>query len=70
MILEEENMVVTGVPKTFYSYFDCPKDDHENLKHVTEFIIKRNESLVENKIKNELEQFFLKYKNDIHERWK
>ena len=56
--MEEENMVVTRVPKTFYSYFDCPKDGDENLKHVIEFIIKRNESLVENKIKNELEQFF------------
>ena len=44
----------------------------ENLKHDIEFIIKNNESLPENKIKNEIEQLLLKYKhgNDIHEHGK
>ena len=48
------------------------KDVHENLKHEIEFIIKSNESLAENKIKNEIEQLLLKEKhgNDIHEHGK
>ena len=33
--------------------FDLPKDVDANLKHEIKFIIKSNESLVENKIKNE-----------------
>ena len=39
------------------------------MKHKIEFIIKSNEFLAENKIKNEIEQLLLKYKhgNDIHE---
>ena len=51
--------------KTFY----WPKNVDENLKHKIEFIIKSNESLAENEIKNEIEQLLLKFKhtNDIHE---
>ena len=58
----EENMVVIREPRTFD--FDWPKNADENLKH----IIKSNESLAENKIKNEIEQLFSKYKhgNNIH----
>ena len=41
----EENMVAIREPKTFYFYFDLPKDVDKNLKHEFEFIIKRNESL-------------------------
>ena len=43
-----------------------------NSKYEIEFIIKSNECLAENKIKNETEQLFLKYKhgNDIHEQGK
>ena len=65
----EENMIVIRDPKTFYFDFDWLKDVDENLKHENEFIIKRNEFLVENKIKSEIEQLLLKYKheNDIHE---
>ena len=39
-----------------------------NLKDEIEFIIKSNESLAENKIKNDIEQFLSKYKygNNIH----
>ena len=49
--------------------FDWPKDVDENLKHEIEFIIKSNESLAENKIKNKIEQLLSKYKrgNNIHE---
>ena len=63
----EENMIENRDPKTFCSNFDWPKNVDENLKYKTEFIIKRNESLAENKIKNEIEQLLLKYKhgNDI-----
>ena len=41
----------------------------DNLKHKIEFIIKSNEYLAENKIKNETEQLLLKCKhgNNIHE---
>ena len=49
-----------------------PKNVDENLKHEIDFIIKNNESLAENKIKNEIEQLLLKYKraSNIHERGK
>ena len=51
-------------------FFDLPKDADENLRHKIELIINSNESLAENKIKNEIEQLFLKYKhgNNIHEK--
>ena len=51
----EENIIMIRHRKTFYYNFD-------NLKHENEFIIKRNESLVENKIKSEIEQLLFKYK--------
>ena len=56
-------------PKTFYFDFDWSKNVDENLKHGIEVIIKSNESLAENKIKNEIKQLLLKYKheNDIQE---
>ena len=61
-------MFVIREPKTFYFGFDLPKDIDQNLKHKIEFFIKSNESLARNKIKNEIEQLMLKYKdeNDIH----
>ena len=60
----EENIIVIRNPRTFY--FNYP---HENLKHEIELIIKSNESLAENKLKNEIEQLLLKYKHgsNIHE---
>ena len=68
----EENMIVIMDPKTFCFNFDWSKDDEENLKYKIEFIIKCNESLAENKMKNEIEQLLLKYKhrNHIHEQRK
>ena len=65
----EENMIVIRDTKTFYFDFDWPKDVDENLKHKIEYIIKSNEYLAENKIKNNIEQLSSKYKhgNDIHE---
>ena len=58
--------------KTFCFDFDCPKYVDKNLKHEDEFIMKSNESLSENEIKNEIEQFLLKYKHgsNIHEQGK
>ena len=56
-------MIVIREPKTFYFYFNWPKDVDENSKHETEFIIKSNESLAENKIKNKIEQLLSKYKH-------
>ena len=68
----EENMIVIRDPKTFQFDFDWPKDIDENLKHKIEFIIKSNDSLPENKIRNKTEQLLLKYKlsNNIHEHGK
>ena len=65
----EEDMIVTRDPKTFYFYFDWPKNVDDNLKNEIGLIIKSNESLAENKIKNQTEQVLLKHKhgNDIHE---
>ena len=60
----EENMILIKEHKTFHFDFDWPKDVDENLKHKIEFIIKNNESLVENKTKNEIEQLLFKYKQD------
>ena len=44
-------------------------DVDKNLKHEIQFIIKSNESLAENKIKNETEQLLSKYRhgNNNHE---
>ena len=52
-------MIMIKYPQTFGFNFDPPKNYDENLKHEIEFIIKRNESLAENKIKNEMEQFYV-----------
>ena len=67
--ITEENMIVVRYPKTFCFNFDLPKDSDENLKHEIEFIIKNNESLPGNKIKNEIEELLLRYNhgNNIHE---
>ena len=53
------NMIVTRDPKTFFFLFAFGK----NLKHEIEFIIKSNDSLSENKVKNEIEQLLSKYKH-------
>ena len=69
IIIMEESIIVIRDPETFWFDFDWPKHVDENLKHESEFIIKSNESLAENKIKNKIEQLLLKYKNgnNIHE---
>ena len=65
----EENIVAITERKTFNYDFDWPKNVDENLKHEIEFIIKNNESFVEKKIKNEIEQLLSTYRhgNNIHE---
>ena len=65
-------MVVIREPKNFYFYFDRSKNVDENLEHETVLTIKGNESLADNKIKNEVEQLLSKYKhgNNIHEHGK
>ena len=47
----KENMIVIRDPKTFCFNFDLPKNIDEILMLETEFIIKSNEDLLENKIK-------------------
>ena len=49
-------MIVIRDSKTICFNFDWPKDIDDNLQHGIEFTIKSNESLAENKIKNEIEQ--------------
>ena len=44
-------MVVIRDPKTFWFSFEWPKDVDENLKDETEFILKSNKFVAENKIK-------------------
>ena len=68
----EKNVIVIRDPKTFYFNFDWLKHVDENLKYKIEFITTSNESLAENKIKNETEELLLKYKNgnNIHEHGK
>ena len=66
-------MTVVRDPKTLCFNSNRPIDVDENLKHEIEFIInKSNESLAENKIKNEIGQLLLKYKhgNKIQEHGK
>ena len=48
----EENMILIRDPNFFCFNFDWPKDVYVNLKHEIEFIIKSNESLADNEIKN------------------
>ena len=62
-------MVVIRESKTFYFDFDWPKDVDENLKHNILFIIKSNQFLAKNKLKNEIDQLLLKYNHgkNIHE---
>ena len=71
-MIMEENMIVIRDPQNLYFGFDWPKDVDNNLKYEIEYIIKSNESLAENKIKNKIEQLFSKYKhgNNEHEQGK
>ena len=64
--IADNNFVITTKPKTFH--FDLPKDAGINLKHEMYSIIKYNEPLTENTIKNEIRQLLSKYKygKDIH----
>ena len=68
----EGNIIMIRDSKTFYFDFDWRKDVDKNLNYEIEYLIKSKESLVENKIKNEIEQLLLKYKheNDIYEHGK
>ena len=59
----EENMIVLIYPKIFYFHFYWFKEVDDHLKHKIEFIIKSNESLAENKIKNEIEKLSSQYEH-------
>ena len=65
----DDSKLVKAETKAFHLHFNLPKDVDKNLKHETDFIIKHNESLVEHKIKNEIDQSLFKHKsgNNIHE---
>ena len=59
----KENVFVIRDQNFFYLNFDWPKDVDDNLKNETDFIIKSNESLAENKVKDEIEQLLSKFKH-------
>ena len=65
----EENMIVIEDPKTFILILIGLKDADKILKHEMEFIIKSNEYLADNKIKDKIEQLLSEYKheNNSHE---
>ena len=67
-----ETIIVIRDPKTFCFNLDWPIVVDENVKHEIEFMIKNNESLAKNKIRNDIEQLLLKYKhgNSIHKHGK
>ena len=52
----EENMIAIRDPKPFCFNVDWPNAVDENLKHEIEFIIRSNDFLAENKIKNDIEE--------------
>ena len=56
-------MIVIRDPITICFNFDEPIDVHDNLKLYSKIIIKSNEFLAENKIKNEIRQLLLKDKH-------
>ena len=68
----EENMIMIRDSKTFCFNLDWPKDVDEKLEHEIEFIIKSDEYLAGNEIKNKIEQLLSKYEhgNTIHEHGK
>ena len=53
-------MILIRDPKTFCFNFDWPNNVDQNLKHETKYIIKSNEPLAENEVKNDIEQLLLK----------
>ena len=66
-MIMEENMIVIRDCQNF-----CFNSNWSKYADEIQFIIKSDESLAENKIKNEIQQLLLKYKhgNDIHEHGK
>ena len=63
IIIMQENLNLIRCPKMFRFHLDQPKDVDDTLKHETEFIIKINESLAENQIKDKIDQLLLKHKH-------
>ena len=51
-IINDNKFVISTEPKTIY--FDFPKDIDNDLKHEIYFIVKLNESLEEETIKNQI----------------
>ena len=67
-MIMEGTMIVIRDSKTVCFNFYWHKNVDEKLNHKIEFIIKSNESLAENKTKNETEQLLSKYKIDENPR--
>ena len=59
----DDNKFVMIEPQTFHFYFDLPKDVDKNLKLEIDFVIRHNEYLVKERIKNEIDQLLYRYKH-------
>ena len=55
VIINDNKLVTITEPKTIH--FDLPKKIDSSLKHETDFLIKHNEFLAEDTIKNEISQY-------------
>ena len=54
----QDNMIVTRYPKRFCFNFGLPKNIDKDFKYETEFIIKGNESLADNKAIKKLNNYY------------
>ena len=55
VIINDNKLVTITEPKTIH--FDLPKKIDSSLKHETDFLVKHNEFLAEDTIKNEISQY-------------
>ena len=65
----KDGMVAIREAKSFHFNFDLSENGDNNLKREVELTVKRNESLAECKIDNEIYQLLYQYvhENDIYE---
>ena len=59
--MKDNKSIIIIEPKPFH--FVLTKDAGDNMKHEIDFIIKHNELLVKNTIKNKIRQLLSKYKH-------
>ena len=69
MYIDDNKFIIITEHKILHFHFDLLKDGDKNLKHETDYIIKQNGFLDEQRIKNKIDRLLSKYKHrdDIHE---